>query len=224
MSYNALGQLQNRVYQGLTQGSVRADLLLSVMQFNILRGIISNILSLGMTVELLQEDIVSQFNTKSPWAPDMAALPPSLRPTALQKQIVHHPWIDPFPVPSVRDLLLRMDGHYDDFELCKDLFEQCDPKTGKPGLIIWSDPWDAHGFELSDHFVKKWGWMFKECADICQSTNYWRARRGEKPLFAMPSQEPRVPFFHRFEPLVRVVEEDTPSLEPTQNLAISIDE
>jgi len=217
VSYNVLGQLQNTVYQGLTQGSVRADLLLSVMQFNILRGIISNILSLGMTVELLQEDIVSPFSTMSPWAPDIAALPPSLRPTALQKQIAHHPWIDPFPVPSVRDLLLRMDGHYDDLELCKDLFEECDPKTGKPGLIIWGDPWDAHGFELSDHFVKKWGWMFKECVDICQSTNYWRAQRGERPIFAMPSLEPRVPFFHSFEPVVRVVEEDTSLSEPTQN-------
>jgi Domain of unknown function (DUF3425) len=224
ISYNTLGQLQNTVYQGLTHGSVRADLLMSVMQFNILRGIISNILTLGMTVEILQDDIVSPFNTMGPLAPDIAALPPSLRPTALQKQIEHHPWIDPFPVPSVRDLLLRMDGQYDDYELCKDLFEECDPKTGKPGLIIWGDPWDAHGFELSDHFVKKWGWMFKECVDICQSTNHWRAQRGEKPIFPTPALEPRVPFFHRFEPVVRVIEEDTSLSEPTQNPETPIDE
>ncbi|KAL1985473.1 hypothetical protein VTN96DRAFT_7916 [Rasamsonia emersonii] len=186
-SYAVLKRLQDDVYKGLMQGSPRADLLISLTQFNLLRAMITNILSLGLTVEILKEDIVSPFNTLGPWTPE-TALPPSLRPTSLQKQILHHPWIDPLPIPSVRDVLLRMEGQYDDMELCGDLLGDCGAQTSQPGLIIWGEYWDPYGFEVTEEFARKWGWMFPECSEIIQSTNYWRAKRGEEPLFMQSDQ------------------------------------
>lgn len=192
-TYAVLKRLQDDVYQGLMQGSPRSDLLISLTQFNLLRAMITNILSLGLTVEVLKEDIVSPFNTQGPWTPE-TALPPSLRPTALQKQILHHPWIDPFPIPSVRNVLLRMQDQYDDTELCGDLLGDCGEQTSRPGLVIWGEYWDPHGFELTEEFVRKWGWMFSECSEIIQSTNYWREKRGEEPLF-MSSDQLQIPSY-----------------------------
>ncbi|KAL1966186.1 hypothetical protein VTN77DRAFT_4738 [Rasamsonia byssochlamydoides] len=218
-AYTMLKRLQDDVYQGLMQGSPRSDLLISLTQFNLWRAMFANILSLGLTVELLKEDIVSPFNTLGPWTPE-TALPPSLRPTALQKQIHHHPWIDPFPIPSVRDVLLQMQDQYDDMELCGDLFGHLGAQTGQPGLILWGESWDPYGFEVTEQFARKWGWMFTRCTEIFQSTNYWRAKRGEEPLFIMPSDQRQIPSYQD-DTLVcpsgfvqEVAGDDSSSLEP----------
>lgn len=84
---------------------------------------LANAASMGLTLELLQEDIASRFNTAGPW--ENHDLPPSLQPTSLQKEIIHHPWIDLCPVASIRDVLLRTIDQYDDEELCGDLFGKC---------------------------------------------------------------------------------------------------
>jgi hypothetical protein len=197
-SYALLKNLQDAVYQGLMERSPSTDLLLSVKQFNLLRAMIANVLTLGMTMEFMSEDNVSPFNTATPWMPDLAVLPTSLRPTALQKQIAHHPWLDPFPIPSVRDVLLRKVDQYDDVEICNDFLGG---QSGNSGLIIWGEPWDASGFEVSEHFARKWGWMFKECTELFRSTDHWRIQRGEKPLFAMTSGGQHGAPFESFQPL-----------------------
>lgn len=186
-----LKQLEERVYQGLMLGSPTADNLLTLVQFNLLRSIISNIFALGFSMELMsEEDVLSPFNTPSPGRPE-TSLPPSLRPTMLQRTIAHHPWIDPFPIPTMRDKLLCAADSYDETELCNDLMGLC---GSHPGLIIWGEPHDPYGWEVTEDFAKKWNWLLSGCREILESTNYWRAQRGEEPLFVFDasSSEPIV--------------------------------
>lgn len=73
-------------------------------------------------------------------------------------------------------------GSYDEDQLCNDLVEFKDITNEQTGLIVWSDPWDPTGWEVSKPFLGRWGWLVKGCVELLQSTNYWRALRGESPL------------------------------------------
>lgn len=46
---------------------------------------------------------------------------------------------------------------------------------------IWgSTPWESHGWEIGEGFVRKWGFLLDE--EILSGTNFWRAQRGEEAL------------------------------------------
>lgn len=175
-----LRRLQNQVYSCTTQNWLRSDLLFSVAQFNIINALCKNATSLGLTIQLLHLNNPSQFNTLLPGP--RFTLPPSLQPTRIQTETIHHPWIDVIPIPSIRHMLLQMLGRYDKAEICHDFFGECGGQTGSIGLLVWGEAWDPFAYEISEWFLRKWGWMMKDCSDIIQSTNFWRASRGEKPL------------------------------------------
>jgi hypothetical protein len=50
------------------------------------------------------------------------------------------------------------------------------------GVMVWADPWDISGWEMTETFVKKWGFMLKGCEEFVEATNFWRRRRGEDEL------------------------------------------
>jgi hypothetical protein len=52
----------------------------------------------------------------------------------------------------------------------------------KRGVLVWSDPWRADGWEVTEGFLKKWGRLLKGCRELIESTNRWRELRGEEPL------------------------------------------
>ncbi|CAM1505972.1 Fc.00g116090.m01.CDS01 [Cosmosporella sp. VM-42] len=54
--------------------------------------------------------------------------------------------------------------------------------TGEPGLLSWSDPWEISGWELTERFAKKWGYLLQSCPDVITAANKWRMIRGEQPL------------------------------------------
>lgn len=58
-------------------------------------------------------------------------------------------------------------------------------RLGGSGIIVWSDPWDPAGWEITEPFACSWGWVIKNCYDLAHSTNQWRAKRNERPLFRM---------------------------------------
>ena len=180
-------QLAAQVHQGIVYGFHSfPDMLLSLTQFNALRALLKNLSTLGLSIADIKEDIVSKFNNHSLNSSSVLLLPPTLRPTALQQSIIHHPWIDPFPFPSFRDALLVAEGTYNEFELCNDLIGQCgEGSTSQAGLIIWREPWDAHGWEVTEGFARKWLWLLRGCKELLESTNYWRAQRGESKLFGI---------------------------------------
>lgn len=182
-----MDQLFTSVNNGLKTGHPRADLLLSLTQFNAFRAMMQNISSLGLTLEIMKDpESISTFNTKT----QIGTLPPSLQPTALQSAIPHHPWIDPFPIPSFRDALLLQDGAYDEDAFCNDLLGECGSPSGQVGIIVWGDhPFDPMGYEMTEAFAKKWAWLLQGCWELKASTDYWRRSRGERPIFEVEELE-----------------------------------
>jgi hypothetical protein len=81
------------------------------------------------------------------------------------------------------NLLLAAAGSgYDEDALCNDLVDFYEVPHEKTGLIVWRDPWDPSGWEVSETFVRKWSWVLRGCRELLWSTNYWRGRRGEDVL------------------------------------------
>jgi hypothetical protein len=161
-------------------GSPRVDQLLTLIQFNVFRALISNASTLGSSRDWLEEDAISPRN--SPSESVSASCPISLRPTPIQKRITHHPWIDLFPIPQMRDNMLLAGDSYDEYELCNDLVDFCDVPSEKTGLIVWGEPWDPSGWEISESFLIRWSWVLKGCVELLGSTNFWRGQRGEREL------------------------------------------
>jgi hypothetical protein len=79
-------------------------------------------------------------------------------------------------------LLAEAEDGYDEYGLCNDLVDFCNVPNDKTGLIVWKEPWDSSGWEVSEAFLKKWGWVVRGCRELMVSTNFWRERRGEKRL------------------------------------------
>ena len=161
-------------------GSPRVDQLVTIVQFNVLRALVSNNLTLGFATNWLEADAISPWTSTEEHR--SISCPSSLLPTTLQRNVPHHPWIDFFPVPKMRDNLLLAEDSYDEYALCNDLVDCFDVTEDMTGLIVWGESWDPSGWEVSERFSKKWAWVIKGCKELLESTNYWRVTRGEDPL------------------------------------------
>ncbi|KAF4449477.1 abhydrolase domain-containing [Fusarium albosuccineum] len=53
---------------------------------------------------------------------------------------------------------------------------------GQLGMLVWSDPWCADGYEMAEAFIRRWSFLFKGCWRFLGATNKWRISRGEEPL------------------------------------------
>ncbi|KAB8263307.1 hypothetical protein BDV32DRAFT_119166 [Aspergillus pseudonomiae] len=179
-----LQQLEVIAHTYYVLGSPRTDLLLHLIQFNFTKALIENTRVLGLTSEQLHDDAISPFNIAGPWPYNFeASLPSSLQPTTIQRTILHHPWLDLLPVPEMRNNLILAEDSYDETQLCLDMKGAVSVSTSQTGIIVWRDPWDASGWEVTEPFARSWGWVIRGCRDLRRSTNAWRARRNERPLF-----------------------------------------
>ncbi|EHK16441.1 uncharacterized protein TRIVIDRAFT_130355, partial [Trichoderma virens Gv29-8] len=173
-------RLYELVSRHVAQHTLDSQLLLSVMQFNVIRAAGTNAAAIGIGMDAMAEDIISPF-----YAGELQLIPPNLHPTALQKLVIHHPWIDVCAQPSLRDALLRrLHNGLDEDEFCHHMFLQCggSDKDGMIGMVVWGEAWDPASYEISATMVRKWPWIVNECPDIIRTTNYWRAKRQEGPL------------------------------------------
>ncbi|RAH86612.1 hypothetical protein BO86DRAFT_445097 [Aspergillus japonicus CBS 114.51] len=165
-------------------GDPRSDMLLHLIQFNFTRGQLQTMQILGLTSEHMDDDAISFFNLPGPWPHEMEhALPASLQPTLVQRTVVHHPWLDLLPHPAMRDNLILAGEAYDESRLCLDMKGLGSVHGQYSGIIIWSDPWDPSGWEVTEPFSRSWEWVLRGCWEIFHSTNAWRARRNEEALF-----------------------------------------
>ncbi|KAB5530389.1 hypothetical protein GE09DRAFT_1041313 [Coniochaeta sp. 2T2.1] len=179
-----LEHLDKIARQGLMLGSPRTDMLLTVIRFNIFRALIENMHSLGFNLDWLEHDALSPFcHLKDAAQSGMLPSPVSLSPTLLQRTVEHHPWIDLFPLPQMRDNILRTGVSYDDGPLCQVLVDDRRCLGAWSGLIVWGDPWDTYSWEVSEEFARDWFWVIRGCWELFKSTNVWRTRRGERKLF-----------------------------------------
>ncbi|RAH54098.1 hypothetical protein BO85DRAFT_471323 [Aspergillus piperis CBS 112811] len=189
-SRSILQQLEAMVHVEFATGSLQADMRLGVTRLNILRALYTNIDILGYDARYMAADeALSMFAMIGPRCLATigreALLPPALQPTEIQRTVPHHPWLDLIPISRMRDNLILMENLMDDGQMCRDMCgyhsqvlragRRCQTGIGETGVI-----------EITETFFQLWGWSVKDCWDLFRSTNAWRMRRGERPLFAMP--------------------------------------
>ncbi|GMG31110.1 unnamed protein product [Aspergillus oryzae var. brunneus] len=177
-----MAQFERRAMARYAEGSPKTDLLLNLSRLNVLRAAYQNVVAIGMTVEwMCQDSTISIFSLARPQHGEHS-IPQSLQPTPLQRTVPHHPWLDIFPIPQMRDNLIRAGKDLDDDELCHDLTAFWDTRRSNATMLVWGTPWDAENWEITEDFARKWRFFLRGCPEILISTNKWRARRGEKPL------------------------------------------
>jgi hypothetical protein len=176
--YQQLNDIRKRALHSIAHQVTSPSATLCISQYNILRAMCANAKVLGLTMELLNEDIASQFNIIGQ---STFHLPASLLPSESQKEIVHHPWVDIIPILSLREALLIREDVCEEDEFCGDLYGVC-ASTNEVGLRVWGEAWDPSAYEASESLLRKWCWIPEECPDILQSTNYWRKKRGERAI------------------------------------------
>ncbi|KAJ5913909.1 hypothetical protein N7504_002792 [Penicillium tannophilum] len=162
------------------------DHLITLLQYNALRALaVNRSLISGILVTPLDCDKEVIHVVPYPTKPEL--VPSALLPTTLQQMVPHGDWIDLFPSPEGRDRLIRAIGTFDEDELWADciggLYEGFpDDEIKRRGIIAWSPPWDITGWEMSEGFLKKWGWIFQGLPGALEATNRWRIQRCEEPL------------------------------------------
>ncbi|KAF4993601.1 hypothetical protein FGRMN_6319 [Fusarium graminum] len=162
------------------------DHLITLLQYNALRALAANrTLISGILTTPLDCDVEVFHVVPYPTNPEN--VPAALLPTILQQTVPHGDWVDMFPSPEGRDNLILAAGTFDEDELWDDciggLYEGYpDDEMERRGMIAWSPPWDISGWEMSEGFVRKWGWLFKGLPGPLEATNRWRIERGEEPF------------------------------------------
>ncbi|OGM47370.1 hypothetical protein ABOM_003821 [Aspergillus bombycis] len=180
--HELMAQFERQAMARYVEGSPRTDLLLNLSRLNVLRAAYQNVVAIGMTAEwMCQDSTISIFSLASPHRRE-DGIPQSLQPTPLQRTVPHHPWLDVFPIPQMRDNLIRAGNDLDDDELCHDLTAFWDTRSSNATMLVWGTPWDPENWEVTEEFAKKWAFFLRGCPEILISTNKWRARRSEKPL------------------------------------------
>lgn len=165
------------------------DHLLTLVHFNVFRALLTNMTILSLPGFFSCEEPKTTIASLSVPLLDKipVGLPPTLVPTPLQRSVQHDAWIDLFPLPELRDNLIRLWGTFDTCEICDDVLgtmydEEVCRHDERNGLVVWGDPWDVYSWELMEGFVRKWGYILAGCDELIEATNQWRARRGEEPL------------------------------------------
>ncbi|KAL2430857.1 hypothetical protein ABEF95_013967 [Exophiala dermatitidis] len=146
-----------------------ADHLIPLIQYNALRGLLANrqlLLPLQSRVALSECASAALHVLPDPQEVPSGVLPLSLHPTTLQRTIPHEDWVDLIPHPILR-------GLFEGFPASE---------IERRGVVIWSPPWHIGGWEVTEGFWHKWGWLLKGCTEILEGTNRWRRQRGEDDL------------------------------------------
>jgi hypothetical protein len=82
----------------------------------------------------------------------------------------------------MRDSILKYLSEPKGESLCTDIIYFCENSTEKPALVVWGDPLDPYAWEVSIGFLRKWGFLLKDCSEILYATDYWRERRGGRKI------------------------------------------
>ncbi|KXJ86429.1 hypothetical protein Micbo1qcDRAFT_219393, partial [Microdochium bolleyi] len=175
-----------------------SDHLIVVVQFNVLRGLLpsssddcpslspaSSTASSASSEDGLDDDNDDSQQPQPKHTYDHP-IPPELLPTFVQQTTPHGDWIDYAPDGNMRDNLIRHEHAFNHDELLRDILGSvCSSGLGGEegcGLIVWRDPWSPSGWEFTEGFARKWGFLIRGCTELLASTNRWRAQRGEEPL------------------------------------------
>jgi len=172
-------------------------LLITLIQYNVMRATMTNIRILSLhnrTSDIPDECRASLALSLEQLFPHMvpSTLPPGLDYTPTQRAAAgkYETWFDNIPSPRLRDNFIRasLDAArtgFDPDEVWEDviggLYEGY-MDTENKGFVAWSDPWSERGWEVSEGFVRKWGFLLEGCDEVMAATNRWRELRGEDRL------------------------------------------
>ncbi|KAG9232269.1 hypothetical protein BJ875DRAFT_544695 [Amylocarpus encephaloides] len=169
------------------------DHLITLTQYNVLRASMTNLRLLGALHTVPRECVLALSVVPAPTTifetspmPEME-VPPSLIPTRLQRSVEHDKYINVLPCGVFRDNLIRAKGSYDGLLMRRDILGALwegfpENENERTDLVVWGEPWDVKGWEVSEGFWRKWGWLLKGCTEVLAATNYWRGVRGEESL------------------------------------------
>lgn len=188
------------------------DHLITIIELNVYRASLTNIYILGAYSLLCNPACGYAVNNSEPplfpWTGHQPSgiIPDSLRPTPLQRSTPHEVWIDILSSPSMRDnaIIAVAEGRLRNEDLCADVLRgicgegkrrertarNVDPPSGdsedgdEAHMIVWNTPWDLSGWEVTEGFLRKWGFLLRGDGedDMLRATNRWRALRGEDPI------------------------------------------
>ncbi|KAK1595609.1 uncharacterized protein LY79DRAFT_511041 [Colletotrichum navitas] len=174
-------------YENYLDGKPCPAYLTTLVRVNVFHAFVQNARVLDFDGAWLTYEAISPFNKLGPGlGPAMTgnSCPENMRPTGLQIAVEHHPWIDFFPHPRMRDNFLRIVAEYgedyiDEDDLCRDIVDVgAGAGVEESALLVWGEAWDPRGWEATEPFLKKWGWLLAGCTEILEGTNYWRQKRG----------------------------------------------
>ncbi|OLN96276.1 hypothetical protein CCHL11_04461 [Colletotrichum chlorophyti] len=186
-----LDQCAEKAYEDYIFGNPCSSSLTTLVRVNVFHAFVRNAQVLNFDNEWLTYDAISPFNKMGPGLGDVVvspSCPENMRPTPLQLFVKHHPWIDFFPSPIMRDNFLRVvaekgEDYIDEDDMCRDIVDiGAGAGVDEAALIVWGEPWDPRGWEATEPFLRKWGWLLYGCTDMLEGTNYWRERRGLRRL------------------------------------------
>ncbi|KAI1103764.1 hypothetical protein F4804DRAFT_309146 [Jackrogersella minutella] len=159
------------------------DHLIPLVQYNFIRGVLTNMAILGCQNAFPSE--CSRYWVNMPLFPAPSTIPESLQSTALQRSTLHEPWIDLIPDKQMRDNAILAMGAFTREDVEEDVTGSLfgHPKLLEmTGMLAWDEPWRADGWEFTEGFIRKWPFLIKGCWKMLESTNRWRALRDEEPL------------------------------------------
>ncbi|WVR03908.1 hypothetical protein IAU60_000907 [Kwoniella sp. DSM 27419] len=99
-------------------------------------------------------------------------LPPSLRPTAVQRTVPHEHAIDGIIFPSIRDRMILLRGQYDLVEVFHSMLREF--------VLHGDDVLDHNNYEVTERFISDYNILVDEV--VVTIANKWRAQRGAPPI------------------------------------------
>jgi hypothetical protein len=173
-------------YMSYMQGTPALSHLSLLVKYNVSSALQRNADILGVTAQYFEWDGISPFSKEgiNNEYPSSLEWPVNLLPTRLQCSMEHHPWVDVFPWPKMRDNMLQAFQYpevCDEDQLCREIVEYGD-ENSEPLLIVWGDACNPQNWEVTPEFLRKWGWLLNGCEEFLDATNRWRVKRSEVPI------------------------------------------
>jgi hypothetical protein len=161
------------------------DELSLVINCNFMRAVTENAQRLRLNLSSLR----SGATTTTFRHASVVGLPQTLEPVELQYLLPHDPIIDTIPHARLRYNVLHciITGKLDAacFSTClrrSGTIVNIQGETLRCGFVVWDLSQHLSSWELSEAFIKTWGFLLGGCEDFVAVTNVWRNRKGEKSL------------------------------------------
>lgn len=165
----------------------RDELAMPQLQMALFRGLMTIAKRLEIDQFVFDIHAVSPFCLPNTALNSYQHLPPSLRPTAVQRSTPHHPALDLLPWPDVRDKLIMVFSQPVEIRppsaRSPTAFVEWiyDLEDSAEGARIWGeDPADEGNWEVGEKVYDRWWWALS--AQVVTQANAWRGARGARLL------------------------------------------